>query len=284
MSEDSCENLRVEYEGATYELRPGETLLDAFLRGGANVSFSCRRGTCQVCMLQATRGDPGPAARADLREELHELGLFLACQARPREELVVVKPDLRELVIDAHVLAHEPLSPSVTRIELAPETSMSWRAGQFITVEHPSGALRSYSLASLYEQGEQLVLHVRRSPGGLVSGWLCDELGADDVLKIRGPCGACFYDADLVDRELLLVAGGTGLAPLMGIARDALSQEQRGRVTLLHGVVTAEEAYRHDQLMALAAEHDNFFYEAWVDEPGASPLPPGMSRGSVVEA
>lgn len=273
------------FDGASYEVRSDETLLDAFLRGGANLSFSCRRGTCHVCMLKAERGDPGPEAGERLSPEQRRAGLFLCCQARPTEDLVVARPDPSTFVVRAHIQAHEELSASVVRLLLEPETTMSWRAGQLINVRHPSGAWRSYSLASISGEDYFLELHVRRIPGGLVSGWLCNDLRAGDTVELRGPSGACFYDPELRDRELLLIAGGTGLAPLMGIVRDALRQGHRGSITLLHGSTRLDGIYQHEHLRALAAAHPLLRYEAWLDDQGKThDLPEGIEHGRVVDA
>lgn len=203
--------------------RADETVLDALIRAGANVSFSCRRGTCQVCVLEAVAGDPGPAARAELSAEAQALGWFLPCKAQPSGELTATRAKLDALTIPAHVVERSEPSASVVQLRLVPESTLSWRAGQFITLSHPDGAARSYSIASSMAQDDALELHIRRVPGGQVSGWLCDEVEVGAVLAMRGPSGASFYDPALAERPLLLIAGGTGLAPLLGIVREALA-------------------------------------------------------------
>ena len=263
--------------------REHETVLDALIRVGTNAAFSCRRGTCQVCVLRAVDGDPGPAARVGLSDEAQALGWFLPCKAQPEGPLVVTKPDLDALTIPAHVIDKTWRSDSVVQLRLLPESTLSWRAGQFVTLTHPSGAQRSYSIASTMAEDDALELHVRRVAGGLVSGWLGDEVEVGAVLPMRGPSGACFYDPDSRERPLLLVAGGTGLAPLLGIVRDALAHDHRGPIQLVHGSTRIDGLYADDTLAELATAHPNLSVETWLDDP-SEPLPPGCGRGSVVDA
>ncbi len=278
-----CLPSRVVFQDASYELKPGDTLLEAFLRGGADVDFSCRRGSCQVCLLQTVSGDPGPDASAGLRADQREAGLFLACQARPQGELSVAKPDLNKLTVPIHLTERERLSPTVVRLVFEPESALPWKAGQFIVLTHPSGEQRSYSIASVDELDFVLELHVREVRGGLVSNWLCSELEIGEVLLMRGPAGACIYNPEHTDRDLLLIAGGTGLAPLIGVARDALHQGHKGHITLLHGVAAQADLYLHKRLRDLETAHSNLTYEAWVTEDCPESVE-GVEQGGVVDA
>ena len=93
---------------------------------------------------------------------------------------------------------------------------------------------------------------MRRVPDGLVSGWLHSrQVGAQ--ISVRGAFGQCFHVPDDEEQKLLLVGAGTGLAPLLGIARDALSQGHTGPILLVHGGLTPERLYLREQLYELAA-------------------------------
>lgn len=255
------------FEGVRYSVRPGECALDALVRGGARVSFSCRKGSCRACLLRSSKGDPGNDAQRELTPEMKERGYFLPCLSHPREDLALEPADLRALFTRAVVQLKIPLSPDVVGLTVETETRFDWRAGQYVNVRRPGhDAARSYSLASIPEEDYYVELHVRRVPGGAVSPWLCDELNPGDTIELQGPLGACVYDPADQDRPLLLVAGGTGLAPLVGVARDALRSGHRGAITLAHGARQRAGLYLHDRLTALAARHPNFTYVPCVSE------------------
>ena len=281
------EEYTVTYAGQRWPVAPGESVLESLLRGGAEPAFSCRKGTCQVCVMELVSGDAGPEASALLSESQRAAGLILPCRTRPRSDLEITTPDPSKMLEPAHVIGRERLAPGIVRLRLTPEGELSWRAGQHLRVEHPSGAQRAYSIASLHEEGEDIELHVRLHPGGSVSPWLCEEVGPGAVLEVRAPVGDCVYEfsEERADRELLLVAGGTGLAPLLAIARDALRRGHRGPIRLYHGASTPAGLYLHDELLSLAEGFPTLDYQAWADSPEAgSPLPSGVEIGRVVDA
>lgn len=231
-------------------LADGETVLEGLERAQVDAPSGCRSGTCTKCMLQAD-GEAPEGSQKGLRPTLKAQGYFLACQARPTEDL-----RLRELAdldpVEVRVERIDTVASDVARVFLSRPRGMDYRAGQYLDVLHPIGEARSYSIASL-PSASHLELHVRRVPDGLVSGWLHElEVGAS--LNVRGPFGQCFHIADDPERKLLLVGAGTGLSPLLGIARDALDQGHRGPIDLVHGGLEPARLYLREELEALAAD------------------------------
>lgn len=233
-------------------LHEGETVLEGLERAGMDVASGCRSGTCCKCMQRAD--DPPEESQRGLRLTLKADGYFLACIARPVGTLRLADPKPRPVVC-ARVERSEAVSVDVRRILLRPESSFPFRAGQYLEVIHPSGAARNYSIASLPADGV-LELHVRRLPEGLVSGWL-HGLSEDDSIEVRGAFGQCFYVLDDPDQKLLLVGAGTGLAPLLGILRDALAHGHTGPIDLVHGALTPDRLYMRDELVRIAAVSPN---------------------------
>lgn len=272
---------RVTFEGKRFPLLEGETVLQGLLRGGADVPFSCRKGTCQSCLLHAEEGDPGDSARAGLRPSLANDGYFLPCQSRPTGDLRIARADSSKLFVRVHVHDKETLAPGIVRLRLEPETSFVWRAGQFINVRCPGGESRSYSLASLLDEDYYLEIHVKRVADGVASRWLVDEVAAGDLLDVQGPLGECCYDAMDADRPMLLIGTGTGLSPLSGIARDALSRRHRGEIFLYHGAREASALYLREILRSLEATHPNFHYVPCVS--GSKDVPRDVERGRAVD-
>ncbi len=250
----------ISFEGATYKLLKDESVLEGLIRGGAKVAFSCRKGACHTCMLRVVDGNPGADSTRRLRPQLVETGHFLPCCAHPDSDLTVEQPRLNDLVIQAMVYQKESLSDDVVRILLEPEVNFEWTPGQFLNLQAPDGISRSYSIASLADQDYFLEIHVKHQPDGRVSSWIHDELEPGHMLSIQAPLGNCIYRPDDRDRPLILLGTGTGVAPLIGIARDALAQNHAQSITLYHGTYLAKDLYLHDQLTALAEQHANFHY------------------------
>lgn len=250
----------VEYEDSVYEVQSHESVLDALLRGGADVTFSCRKGSCQSCMLRAAEGDPGAEAQENIRPELVESNHFLPCVSHPEDDLVIEQADRSELFVEALVSQKDQLSPSVLRLRLEPARDLGWTPGQYVNVRRDDGLTRSYSIASISEVDYFLELHVRRHEDGVMSNWLHDELSSGEFLELQGPLGNCTYREQFEGSPLLLVGTGTGIAPLYGIARDALRKGHSAPVSVYHGERHRSELYLHDEFHGLEEEHDNFSY------------------------
>ena len=254
----------------TTKVGENETVLDALLRDDQSVPHSCKSGSCQSCLVQATRGTPPKSSQVGLRDSLVAQNYFLACVAKADCDLEVRLPDSEAVATAARVAEIKPLSQDVARVLLEVEDEFEFRAGQFLNLIRGDGLVRSYSIANLHGQDSHLELHVRRVPNGQMSCWLFDREALGSAVHIRGPAGDCFYLPENPDQDLLLVGTGTGLAPLQGIIRDALRHGHRGNIVLYHGALNQSGLYLTDELSALAAEHEQFEYFTCVlheDEP-----------------
>jgi NAD(P)H-flavin reductase/ferredoxin len=250
---------RVGFAGQSCDLQDGETVLDGLLRHGIAVPHACKAGSCGSCLLQAIPPQQPPAhAQAGLKPAWRARGYFLSCLCRPQHDLSVdtVGADAR---VPATITLIEPLTSSVLRVRLVTAAPFEYRAGQFIAVLRDDGLARSYSVASL-PADQALELHVRLLPDGRMGQWLATAATVGTSVQIQGPSGDCFYLAGREDQPLLLAGTGTGLAPLVGIARDALAQGHRGPLHLFHGAVSRAGFYLQQPLSDLAAAHPNFHY------------------------
>lgn len=254
----------VEFDGVRYPLQENQSVLDGLLTAGHALAYSCKSGACGSCMMRAVgSGEPGaeavPArAQAGLKDSWKAQGYFLPCVCYPEQDLAVATlgADARVAVT---IRALDLLSDSVLRVRLGRGSEFDYRAGQYITLFRNDGLARSYSVASL--PGEELLeLHVRLLPNGRMSQWLAREAGVGTALHVQGPSGECFYMPGREDQPLLLAGTGTGLAPLYGIAKDALRQGHRGPVHLFHGAVNAAGLYLQAELGELAGTFSNFTY------------------------
>jgi NAD(P)H-flavin reductase/ferredoxin len=271
---------RVICEGRAVTVRPGQRVLDALLEAGLTVPSSCRAGACQSCLVKATGGTPPAAAQVGLKDTLRAQGYFLSCQAELREDLSITLDAARELSVPARIAEVAPLSHDVLRVLVHPDGALPARAGQFVTLVREDGLARAYSIANLPEAGSPLELHVRVHPRGRMSGWLAsaDALGAE--VQLRGPAGACFYTPGSPAQPMLLAGTGTGLAPLWGIARDALAAGHTGPIQLWHGARVPGGFYLVDEIAALCQRHPQLSFQRCVLD---GPPAPGVETGRLDE-
>lgn len=149
---------------------------------------------------------------------------------------------------DAHSLVLQAPPESADRF--------TYRPGQFLTLKLPGAdgrpAARCYSLAGSPHTGEPLKVTVKRVAGGHGSNWVCDHLGAGDELEVLPPAGT--FTPDSLDHDLLLAAGGSGITPVLSIAKSVLAGGQ-GRVVLLYANRDESSVIFRDELRELAANH-----------------------------
>jgi len=148
----------------------------------------------------------------------------------------------------------------VCRLLLEPATQLYYHAGQFINIRNQHGEMRSYSLSSPPQKDYFLEVHVKRVPGGIMSNWVFDELSENDELEFQGAEGSSYYVPGEQNQPLLLIGTGTGLSPLLGIVRDALSSGHTGPIYLYHGSRHSQGLYCQSTLKELSKQHSNFHF------------------------
>jgi ferredoxin-NADP reductase len=256
---------RVVFQGSSYEAA-GQSVLDCLTARGHSVPNSCRVGVCQSCLMRAIRGAIPEKAQTGLTPTMKARGLFLACQCFPTEDFEVALADDVIRRVEARVSAIERLNDEIRAVRLRPSSPIEYRSGQFLRLFKDARTSRNYSLASVPSLDDDLILHVRRFSGGLVSGWIFEQLEPGSVVMISEAFGDCFYLTGRPRQDILLLGTGCGLAPLYGITRDALNSGHRGRIRLYHGSREAGGLYLTEQLRQIAAAHSNFQYRQCVSE------------------
>lgn len=245
--------------GFRVELRPGgqvidagasETLLDAVLRNGIAVPHGCREGACGSCRARILSGrvDHGAAAHALAIAE-RTAGWALLCQASALSDVVVEVPQKETRVpaprtLPVRVERLTRASPDVMLVELRLPAGVvfDYLPGQYVEFILRGGCRRAFSLAAPAGAGGILHLHIRRAPGGVFTGHVFEELKAGDILRIEGPFGA-FYLRESSPRPMLLVAGGTGFAPVKAIVEQAMAKGLGRPMALYWGGRTRADLY-----------------------------------------
>ncbi|TNF03897.1 MAG: 2Fe-2S iron-sulfur cluster binding domain-containing protein [Gammaproteobacteria bacterium] len=246
----------VRYSDRTIEVPEGETLLSALEGVDIAVPNSCRAGLCHSCMMVAHDSPIPEQAQAGLSAQQIAQNYFLACQCYPESDMDVSLGD-GERRYEAVMTHKEPLNQGVLRVRF--ETDMPWFAGQYTSVWKNSSEGRSFSIASLPDEGH-IELHVRRRSNGVISSWLEHELQEGERCHLSAARGHCFYNPGAEEQTLLLAGTGTGLAPLYGVARQALAHEHQGDIHLYAASGSPDQLYLVDELVELSDRHENFYY------------------------
>jgi 3-ketosteroid 9alpha-monooxygenase subunit B len=185
-------------------------------------------------------------------------------------------PDEPILKLEVVDVVHE--TGEACSIVLRPPQPVTYTSGQFLTVAVPSAEMgtvaRCYSLSSAPHESDLLTVTVKRTAEGYASNWLCDHLQPGDVLTALPPSG--IFTPEDFDHDFLLFAGGSGITPVISIAKSALATGT-GRVVLVYANRDAESVIFADSLRALAAKHpDRFVVIHWLEVLQGLPTPEHM--------
>lgn len=239
----------LKYNGTSYGVETGETVLTCLERHGVNVPSFCRNGACQTCLLKVTGGTPPARAQAGLKEAWKRQGFVLSCVCDAAEPLDLEPADAAR-IYSSRVVATEHLSANVAKVLVEKPADFAFEGGQFVQLGRASdGTSRPYSIASL-PSDDYLEFHVAVYPDGALSPWLAAAAG--QAVTVTGPFGECTYVANEPERPLILAGTGTGLAPLIAVLRAAVAAAHRGPIVLYHGARTQRDLYYWPQLTELA--------------------------------
>jgi CDP-4-dehydro-6-deoxyglucose reductase len=258
--------------GQSFEVESGEALLAAALRCQIELPHECQFGGCGTCRVKLIEGavryedDEGNAGELPMGLSLEEVaaGFALACQARPGSDLVIsVAPALAcsaPTRLNATVQGVQALNPDVIhlRLRLPEETKLMYRPGQYMNVQLGDRNHRSFSMASKPDDCS-VDFHVRRIPGGQFTDQRLAALRAGETLDVEMPNGNfCFHAEDY--RPLIMVATGTGLAPIKSILEALMDDGDCPPVSLYWGARTEIDLYLHDEIQTWADRLYEFQY------------------------
>jgi phenol hydroxylase P5 protein len=231
---------------------------------------ACTHGTCGTCKVQVLDGDLdlGDASPYALLDSEREEGAALICVAKPNSDVTIEGEVEVEDGVEIHpvrdytgtVTELIEVAPGVRRLRLTLTEPIPFNAGQYVQLRTPDGQTRPYSLAGPPRDASTIELHVKRSEdGAATAGWIFADLAVGDEVPVSGPYGQ-FSFRPARDEPVLLLAGGTGLAPMKSILQHIDHTDSGHEVVLYHGVPTAEDLYEHDWLQEFADTHDWFTY------------------------
>ena len=254
---------------------PDQSLLDAALGASLNLPHSCKGGNCGSCRARLLEGQihypngrPLGLSDAEVAD-----GWVLLCQARALSDVAIeaFEPMSPEEILTKRLpariervarLSHDVMG---VYLRLPAAELLTFEAGQYVDIMLPRGRRRSFSIASPPHDSRLLELHVRRVAGGEFSESLfaADQAGA--LLTIEGPLGHFRYRAS--PSPMMLVGGGTGLAPLLSILRHVIENGIRRDITVYWGVRSERDLYAGPTLQALLGRAPSMRYVPVLSEP-----------------
>lgn len=265
-------------DGATrfIDCNAGEKVLDAAYRHKINLPMDCSDGVCGTCKCRCEQGeyDLGDEYIEDaLTEDEAQEGLVLTCQMEVSSDCVISVPvpsaacKIKPTEHGGEITGVELVSDStiILKLSLDDPATIGFLPGQYINLVVPgTGQHRSYSFSSKPGAKEASFL-IRNIPGGLMSDWLAKEAEAGGRMTFVGPYGSFFLRA--VERPLVMLAGGTGLAPILSILEVIADRGTDQPIHLIYGVTKDGDMVEIDRIEALAERIPSLTWAICVADP-----------------
>lgn len=253
----------------------GESVVDAAYRQGISIPMDCREGACATCKCRVESGDYslGDYIEDALSHEEAHTGYALACQMRPTSDCVVLIPTgseacgTRQESYVTRIKDVQRLSDSTFALELQGDglKGLDFLPGQYANLQVPGEAHRhrAYSFSSMTSGGDSVSFLIRNVPGGLMSGFLSERAAPGSELVMNGPFGSFYLRP--VARPILMLAGGTGLAPFLAMLDKIVAAGGSAHpIHLLYGVNTDRDVVEIERLEAFTRLIPNFTFAVCV--------------------
>lgn len=242
--------VRIEPE-VEFPCEPGDTVLSGALRNGIAFPYSCASGTCGTCRFTLKEGEVAnryPDAPS-WTERDRARGRWLGCQVIALEDLSIglrldeTPPRIRPVPRFLGLRSRHTVTPSMAEFTFAVEGDDSFLPGQFALFELGNAARpRAYSMSNL-PGSQEWTFCVKRVPDGTATSALFDELEPGAIVPVDGPYGNAYLREEEENRDVLLVAGGSGLSPMLSIAQRLMVSPALAdlQVHFVYGVRTNAE-------------------------------------------
>jgi CDP-4-dehydro-6-deoxyglucose reductase, E3 len=240
--------------GKSFTASQDESLLDAALRAGVVIAYSCHTGRCSTCKAQIRRGITVPLhEELGLSRQEQDEGWILTCVRAAESSVELDVEDLGDVelfparVLPTRIQSLDRVSVDVLRavLRLPPAAEFKYHAGQYLDVLGPGGLRRSYSIANAPGRDRLIELHIRRVSGGAMSQYWFDQAKVNDLLRINGPLGT-FFLRGIENQDLVFLATGTGIAPIKAMLEDLarIADTPRvGSISVFWGGRTTSDLY-----------------------------------------
>ncbi|WP_395823337.1 CDP-6-deoxy-delta-3,4-glucoseen reductase [Collimonas sp.] len=251
--------ITVQPSGRQFSCDEGETILNAAIRAGVGLPYGCKNGACSSCKGKLVDGNitHGTHQEKALPVKEEELGFALFCCATPHSDVTI---EARE-VAGVGEFPVRKMPPRVAKIDkvaddvivlslqLPANERLQYLAGQYVEFMLRDGKRRSYSMANAPYKDDYLTLHIRHMPGGLFTDHVFGSMKERDILRLEGPLGT-FFLRENSNKPMVLLASGTGFAPIKALVEQAVHNQSQRPMTLYWGGRRPQDLY----MMALCEE------------------------------
>lgn len=262
--------------GRAYEADPQASILQSALDAGISLPYGCRNGACGSCKGRVLFGsvDYGAYQTGALSDVERESGLALFCCARPLSDITIECREVsalkdipvRTLPCRVQKMERRAADVMVLYLKLPANERLQFLAGQYIDILLKDGRRRSFSLANAPHDDDLLQLHVRHVPGGQFTDHVFHTMKERDILRFEGPHGA-FHLREGSNKPIVLVAGGTGLAPIKAVIDHAIHNRIELPMALYWGVRSLADLYMPGLAEAWQARRPDFRFVPVLSEP-----------------
>ena len=269
-------NIALQFEDGVSRIitcQEGELVADAAYRAKINIPLDCRDGACGTCKCQCESGTftLGDYIEDALTDDEAASGYVLTCQMRPTSDCVVRVPVSAAAcktevgVFGGKLAKVDRSSPTTVSFVLQADGAIAFLPGQYVNLQVPgSKETRSFSFSSPPDR-DALAFLIRDVPHGLMSTYMRSKAQVADFMTISGPYGS-FYLRPTV-RPILMLAGGTGLAPFLSMLQWLQVHPTDQPIVLAYGVNTNDDLVELETLNAMTAALPNFRYFTCVVAP-----------------
>lgn len=270
--------IELQPSGHQFESAEGENILESALKHGVAFPYGCQNGFCGACKAKVTSGEyeyQGEYNPQPLTEEELSDGMVICCMAEARGDLTV---EVHEVAAAAEIEVHtmpvkvsslDHLADDVVRLCLKQpeEESLQFLAGQYLEILMEDGRRRAFSIANAPHNDGEIELHIRLVEDGAFTPHVFTEMEEKELLRIEGPMGSFFLREDS-DREIIMMAGGTGFAPIKGMVEHAIELGIKNPIKVYWGARAEADLYLNELATQWAAEHGHIEYIPVLSEAG----------------
>jgi CDP-4-dehydro-6-deoxyglucose reductase len=245
----------IQSSGHTFTVNDGETVLAAALREGIVIAYGCRHGSCGTCKGRLVEGtvDYGTYQVQAMSAAERSAGMALFCQAKPITDLTIQCREIGTAVkgiqiklMPARVMKMTRVAPDVMALDLKlpANDKLVFLAGQYVDLVLRGGTRRSFSMANAPHDDAFLQLHLRNY-GGPFSLHVFGAMKEKDILRVEGPFGTFFLREEST-KPMILLASGTGFAPIKAIIEHVLHAGIKRAMTLYWGCRVRADLYMNE--------------------------------------
>jgi len=252
-------SVTVEPSGRTFQSQSDETVLAAGVRQGVGLPYGCKDGACGSCKCRLLSGQValGNHQAKALSQEEEANGLILTCCATAQSDLRLESKQVTEVgalpikKMPARVSSLSKMSEDVMllQLQLPANDTFAFRAGQYVEFILRDGVRRSYSMANAPHLGPGIELHIRHMPGGRFTDHVFGTMKEKEIVRIEGPMGS-FYLREDTDKPMILLASGTGFAPIKALIEHMQHANITRATTLYWGGRRPADLYMHAWVQA----------------------------------